>query len=127
MARISTDILISGGGVAGLSAAAAFGSAGHRVICVDPTPPVTSDADPGADLRTTAFLQPSIPVLEAAGLWKAGIAALGPREVLKGLIVQTIDLAALVAVAHPAFEGAEPAAAGVMQQVAQGVQVGGNG
>jgi 2-octaprenyl-6-methoxyphenol hydroxylase len=69
MARISTDILISGGGVAGLSAAAAFGSAGHRVICVDPTPPVTSDADAGADLRTTAFLQPSIPVLEAAGLW----------------------------------------------------------
>ncbi|MDE3027783.1 MAG: FAD-dependent monooxygenase, partial [Paracoccaceae bacterium] len=69
MARISTDILISGGGVAGLSAAAAFGSAGHRVICVDPTPPVTSDSDAGADLRTTAVLQPSIPVLEAAGLW----------------------------------------------------------
>ncbi|EKD61298.1 MAG: hypothetical protein ACD_54C00299G0001, partial [uncultured bacterium] len=28
MTRISTDILISGGGVAGLSAAAAFGSRG---------------------------------------------------------------------------------------------------
>lgn len=69
MARETTDILISGGGVAGLIAAAAFGSAGFRVICVDPEPPVTSDADAGADLRTTAFLQPSIPVLEAAGLW----------------------------------------------------------
>lgn len=67
--RETTDILISGGGVAGLTAACAFGSAGFRVICVDPAPPVTSfDAD-GADLRTTAFLQPSIPVLEAAGLW----------------------------------------------------------
>jgi 2-octaprenyl-6-methoxyphenol hydroxylase len=67
--RETTDILISGGGVAGLTAAAALGSAGFRVICVDPTPPVTeADAD-GADLRTTAFLQPSIPVLQAAGLW----------------------------------------------------------
>lgn len=70
MARIETDILISGGGVAGLTAAAAFGSAGFKVICVDPTPPVMSDADSGADLRTTAFLHPSIPVLEQAGLWE---------------------------------------------------------
>ncbi|MFN7223168.1 MAG: UbiH/UbiF family hydroxylase [Paracoccaceae bacterium] len=69
MTRIQTDILISGGGVAGLTAAAAFGSAGFRVICVDPTPPVTSDDEDGADLRTTAFLNPSIPVLQAAGLW----------------------------------------------------------
>ncbi|WP_435259604.1 UbiH/UbiF family hydroxylase [Thioclava sp. FR2] len=69
MTRIDTDILISGGGVAGLTAAAAFGSAGFKVICVDPAPPVTSDKEDGADLRTTAFLHPSIPVLEAAGLW----------------------------------------------------------
>ena len=64
------DILIAGGGVAGLTAAAAFGAAGFSVICVDPAPPVTSGADPGADLRTTAFLQPSLAVLEAAGLWE---------------------------------------------------------
>ncbi len=69
MTRISTDILISGGGVAGLTAAAAFGSAGFSVICADPSPPVTSAEAEGADLRTTAFLQPSIPVLQAAGLW----------------------------------------------------------
>lgn len=67
--REPTDILISGGGVAGLTAACAFGSAGFRVICVDPAPPVTAAEDDGADLRTTAFLQPSIPVLQAAGLW----------------------------------------------------------
>ncbi|MEO5615115.1 MAG: UbiH/UbiF family hydroxylase [Cypionkella sp.] len=69
MTRISTDILISGGGVAGLTAAAAFGSAGFSVICADPTTPVTSAEAAGADLRTTAFLQPSIPVLQAADLW----------------------------------------------------------
>lgn len=64
------DVVVSGGGVAGLAAAAAFGSAGYSVLCVDPTPPVTDAAMPGADLRSTAFLQPSIPVLAAAGLWQ---------------------------------------------------------
>ena len=69
MMRESTDILISGGGVAGLTAAAAFGAAGFSVICVDPAPPVTDAEGEGADLRTTAFLQPARAVLEAAGLW----------------------------------------------------------
>ena len=69
MAHIQTDILISGGGVAGLTAAAAFGAAGYSVICVDPAPPVTDAAAEGADLRTTAFLQPARDVLAAAGLW----------------------------------------------------------
>ena len=64
------DILISGGGIAGLTAAAAFGTVGFSVICVDPAPPITTGTAPGADLRTTAFLQPSIPVLTAAGLWQ---------------------------------------------------------
>jgi 2-octaprenyl-6-methoxyphenol hydroxylase len=65
-----TDILISGGGIAGLAAAAAFGSAGFSVICVDPDAPATSETDPHADLRTTAFLQPSINILTQAGLWE---------------------------------------------------------
>ncbi|MEO6301376.1 MAG: UbiH/UbiF family hydroxylase [Paracoccaceae bacterium] len=69
MTRINTDVLISGGGVAGLTAAAAFGTAGFQVICVDPTPPVTDEGADGADLRTTAFLQPAVAVLQAAGLW----------------------------------------------------------
>ena len=68
--RKTTDILISGGGVAGLTAAAAFGSAGFEVLCIEPTPPVTDATSPGADLRTKAFLTPSIAVLEAAGLWQ---------------------------------------------------------
>ncbi|PJF10622.1 UbiH/UbiF family hydroxylase [Pseudorhodobacter sp. MZDSW-24AT] len=69
MTRTTTDILISGGGVAGLTAAAAFASAGFDVVCVDPAHPVTSEEAEGADLRSTAFLQPSVAVLEAAGLW----------------------------------------------------------
>lgn len=65
----TTDILISGGGVAGLAAAAVFGTAAFRVICVDPAPPVTDEGDADADLRTTAFLQPSRTILKDAGLW----------------------------------------------------------
>ena len=68
--RETTDILISGGGVAGLAAACAFGADGFRVICVEPEPPVTQAEASGSDLRTTAFLHPSIPVLQAAGLWQ---------------------------------------------------------
>jgi 2-octaprenyl-6-methoxyphenol hydroxylase len=69
MTRLSTDILISGGGVAGLSAAVAFGNAGFSVICVDPSPPVTDRKAAGADLRSTAFLQPSVSLLRECGLW----------------------------------------------------------
>ncbi len=64
-----TDIVISGGGVAGLMAAAVFGSAGFSVICLDPTPPITTRDAKGADLRSTAFLQPSVRVMERAGVW----------------------------------------------------------
>jgi len=69
MTRETVDILISGGGVAGLTAAAAFGSAGFKVLCVDPTPPITDREADGADLRSTAFLQPARDFLDKAGLW----------------------------------------------------------
>ena len=80
---ITTDILISGGGVAGLAAAAAFGSAGYRVLCVEPTPPVTSEQAQGADLRTTAFLHPSVRVLEAAGLWARLAPFAAPLQIMR--------------------------------------------
>ena len=77
MERIETDILIAGGGVAGLTAAAAFGTAGFSVLCVDPVPPVTAVEAEGADLRSTAFLMPAVRLLQRAGLWErlAGEAA----------------------------------------------------
>ncbi len=70
MMRAETDIVIAGGGVAGLTAAAAFGTAGFRVTIVDPAPPVTNAGAAGADHRTTAFLQPAREFLMAAGLWE---------------------------------------------------------
>ncbi len=81
--RETTDILISGGGIAGLTAAAAFGAAGFRVICVDPDPPVTAEAAAGSDLRTTAFLHPSVAVLQAAGLWDRLLPFAAPLQVMR--------------------------------------------
>ncbi|MEM8791197.1 MAG: FAD-dependent monooxygenase [Pseudomonadota bacterium] len=62
-----TDILIAGGGIAGMTAACRLASAGHRVALV--APPVPD----GPDLRTTAILQPGIDTLTRAGAW-AGMA-----------------------------------------------------
>ncbi len=70
MTGFDCDIVVSGGGVAGLTAACAFGSAGFSVICVDPAPPVTVRDQDGSDLRTTAFLQPAQALLDRAGLWE---------------------------------------------------------
>jgi 2-octaprenyl-6-methoxyphenol hydroxylase len=83
MTHITTDILISGGGVAGLAAAAAFGAVGFRTLCVDPEPPITDRDTDGADQRTTAFLQPSIPVLDAAGLWQRLAPHAAPLQIMR--------------------------------------------
>lgn len=77
------DILISGGGIAGLTAAAAFGTTGFKVICVDPTPPVIDGAADGADLRSTAMLQPARALLERAGLWDSLAPHAAPLQVMR--------------------------------------------
>lgn len=83
MERTSTDIVIAGGGVAGLTAAAAFGTAGFHVTIIDPTPPVTTGDAAGSDLRTTAFLQPAQQFLEAAGLWPRLAPFATPLQVMR--------------------------------------------
>lgn len=69
MERLTTDILIAGGGIAGLCATVVLAQAGFDVICVDPVPPVTDGAAAGADLRSTAFLMPAVHLLERANIW----------------------------------------------------------
>lgn len=78
-----TDIFISGGGVAGLAAAAAFGTAGFRVVIADPAPPITDAQTDGADLRTTAFLQPARDFLQDAGIWPALAPYATPLQVMR--------------------------------------------
>lgn len=59
------DILIAGAGLTGLVSAFAFGKAGYRVLCVDPTK-ISSES---TDRRTTAYLQPGQKFLNDLGLW----------------------------------------------------------
>ena len=77
------DILVSGGGIAGLIAAAAFGAEGFSTLCIDPAPPVTNEADEGADLRTTAILTPSVALLQRIGLWDRLAPHATPLQVMR--------------------------------------------
>jgi len=81
--RTNCDILIAGGGVAGLSAACVFASAGFGTICVDPVPPITDAGNAGADLRSTAFLLPSVELLGQSGLWAQLAPHAAPLSVMR--------------------------------------------
>jgi 2-octaprenyl-6-methoxyphenol hydroxylase len=83
MTRQNIDILISGGGVAGLSAAIALGQSGFSVLCVDPAPPVTDRNSTGADLRSTAFLMPSVTLLQEIGLWDRLSPFAAPLQIMR--------------------------------------------
>src|SRR5699024_10554537 len=76
-----TEILVAGGGVAGLAAAARLGADGREVMLVDPAP---AELPPdGGDLRTTAFLGPAIDTLDRAGAWGPMEATAAPLRTMR--------------------------------------------
>ncbi len=75
----TTDILIAGGGIAGLTAAARLGVEGWQVVLVDPAPA----GAPVADLRTTAFFQPAIATLSRAYAWAGMQAGAAPLRLMR--------------------------------------------
>lgn len=77
------DIVISGGGIAGMIAAAAFGARGFSVTLVDPAPRAASAAAAAGDLRSTAFLQRARAVLDGAGLWPLLAPHTTPLQVMR--------------------------------------------
>src|SRR4051812_862229 len=99
-ARIETDVLVAGGGVAGLAAAAAFAAEGFRVLCIDPVPPPASAEAEGSDLRSTAFLMPAVDLLRRAGLWERLAPQAAPLRVMRiadaegGRLREVVDFAA---------------------------------
>ena len=78
----TTDIFISGGGIAGLTAALALSRLGLKVTLADPEPPAPNAAADGSDLRSTAFLQPARELFEEAGLWPTLAPHATPLETL---------------------------------------------
>ena len=83
MKRRTVDVLICGGGLAGLTAAAAFGHAGHSVLLVDPAQPKTDGSLGQSDLRSTAFLRPARALFEEIGLWPAFARHAVPLQALR--------------------------------------------
>ncbi len=68
--NLQTDVLIIGGGLAGLTLAGVLGEAGIDVVIVDRDAPVKHLAQ-NYDGRTTAISYASHRVLQAAGVWDA--------------------------------------------------------
>jgi len=89
MTREKVDILISGGGIAGLVAAAALGHEGFTVLLVDPTPPIATGNTKGSDLRSTAYLQPAYDLFSEIGLWGTLAPVAVPLNALR--IIDTIS------------------------------------
>lgn len=65
---IETEILVVGGGIAGLIATAVLARAGFDCILLDAEPP---DQPGKTDLRSTALLDNSVMLLQRTGLWTA--------------------------------------------------------
>ena len=68
--RIDTDILIIGGGLAGLALTARLAADGLDALCVEAGAAPFSDTAQ-QDQRTTAILMPGIDTLTRAGVWEA--------------------------------------------------------
>lgn len=84
----TVDVLVSGGGIAGLIAAAAFGASGFKTLMVDPFQPVVTGNEAGSDLRSTAFLRPARDLFKRIGIWEALEPHATPLDSLK--IVDTV-------------------------------------
>lgn len=107
----TVDVLVAGGGIAGMITAAAFGASGFKTLMVDPTPPVTVGDDAASDLRSTAFLRPARDLFQRIGIWEALAPISTPLDALR--IVDTSepqDGGAAQIRSERTFEGAETSA-----------------
>lgn len=123
---MGADVLVAGGGPAGLAAALALAQHGCRVVCAGPpVPPAGS-----GDTRTTALLAQSVDFLDQIGVWQTCRQDAAPLSVLRiiddtGRLLRAPDISfrsselgsepfgynipnrTLVAALHGAIEGAE--------------------
>ncbi|HYG84682.1 MAG TPA: UbiH/UbiF/VisC/COQ6 family ubiquinone biosynthesis hydroxylase [Azospirillum sp.] len=75
--EIVTEVVVLGGGLAGLTMAAALATANVPVVCIDRDSPENHQRNE-FDIRTTAIAYASMKVLEGAGVWKHMAEQAGP-------------------------------------------------
>ncbi len=80
MKQMKADILISGGGIAGLTLGIFLGKAGLDVHLIDTAPP---PANPAASGRTIALMQNSLNILGATGVWDKIAEHAAPLETMR--------------------------------------------
>lgn len=79
---MKTEVLIIGGGIAGLTLAALLGGAGLEVCLVDAAPPAP-DKTPPLSARTVALMQTSLNVLRQAGIGDSDAAFGTPLKTMR--------------------------------------------
>lgn len=77
-----TDIVIIGGGVAGLTLAALLGGAGIDVAVVDPHKPAPLKKTVASG-RTVALMQSSLNILKATGIWEVLAPLSNPMQMMR--------------------------------------------
>ena len=63
------DIIVAGGGIAGLTATSVFSRSGFKVLCIEPQKAPVRKTAKSADLRSTAYLQNAVALFKKAGVW----------------------------------------------------------
>ena len=70
MMNKSWDVIVVGGGIAGLIATSLIAKLKLKVLCIEPHEPSQAEEDLSSDLRSTAYLLKSIELLKKADVWK---------------------------------------------------------
>ena len=80
MTQMKTDIVVSGGGIAGLGLGILLAGAGLDVHLIDAAPPSTKSPPSG---RTVSLMENSLNILKAANIWDAVKDHAAPLEIMR--------------------------------------------
>lgn len=80
MTQMKTDIVVSGGGIAGLGLGILLAGAGLDVHLIDAAPPSSKSPPSG---RTVALMENSLNILKAANIWDAVKDHAAPLEIMR--------------------------------------------
>tara|TARA_A100001015_G_scaffold316345_1_gene430396 strand:- start:831 stop:2039 length:1209 start_codon:yes stop_codon:yes gene_type:complete len=77
------DVIVVGGGIAGLTATALLSKLNLDVLCIEPQKPTNSRKQDTKDLRSTAYIGNSVTLLKEAGVWTKLVEVAEPLKVMQ--------------------------------------------